>query len=100
MEEFDETKAVEYIRQHANRDLTKYSDDDILNIIDMIWDFYEINGLLEIDADITEEPEDDMVPDIIAYVGRMLKKDKASQVSIDDVPGIVNAEIEYEDSID
>lgn len=100
MEEFDEAKAVEYIRQHANRDLTKYSDDDILNIIDMIWDFYEINGLLEIDADITEEPEDDMVPDIIAYVGRMLKKDKASQVSIDDVPGIVNAEIEYEDSID
>ena len=26
----------------------RYDDDEILNIIDMIWDYYEDNGLLEI----------------------------------------------------
>ena len=97
--EFDELKAVEFIntrlREH-NREA--YADDEVVNVIDMIWDYYEENGLLEIDADPDEDP-DDVESDVVDYVCRMLKKDKNAVVLLEDVPLMVRAEMDYEDSI-
>ena len=40
--EFDELKAVEFIntslKQHGR---SPYDEDEVLNVIDMIWDYYE-----------------------------------------------------------
>lgn len=98
--EFDETKAIEYINAALiNSGRNSYPEDEILNVIDMIWDFYEENGLLDID----DEPDDEDLAteeEISDYVIRMIKKDKDSQIDLEDVPLIVNAEIEYEASID
>lgn len=33
----------------------QYDEDELLNIIDMIWDWYEDNGLLEIDTEADDE---------------------------------------------
>ena len=100
MEEFDENKVVDAINNAltaAGR--TPYPDDEILNIVDMIWDYYEENGLLEPDWD--DDDEDEVTPDeIISYVTRMLKKDKGANVSIDDLPIIIEAEIDYEESLE
>lgn len=76
----------------------KYCDDDILNIIDAIWDCYEENGLLEIDAD----DEDDTMPEdeINTYVVRMMRKDKGCKVEPADIDAIVRAELEYELSLE
>ena len=97
--EFDENKAVSFINKAlADNGLQPYPADEILNIIDMIWDYYEENGLLEIDDD-----DDDDVPtvdEIQEYVTRMLRKDKGAQVSLDDLPVIINAELDYEESLD
>lgn len=97
--EFDETKAVEYINSVllANG-RSSYDEDEILNIIDMIWDYYEENGLLDIDND----EDDDPIPteEIIDYVTRMINKDKGAKIDYSDIPTIVNAEIAYEDSLD
>lgn len=96
--EFDEFRAVAYINDkltEAGR--TPYPEDEVLNIIDMIWDFYEENGLLDPEAD--DDSDDDIEPDMIDYVNRMLRKDKGAKVSAEDVPLMVRAEVEYEDSV-
>lgn len=77
----------------------KYSDDEILNIIDMIWDFYEDNGFLEIPADDAGDAEPEL-PQIMAYVNKMLAKDKLAVVDTADVHYIVEGELEYEKSLD
>lgn len=97
--EFDELKAVELI----NRLLTEqgrqaYDEDQVLNVIDMIWDYYEENGLLDIDAD-PDDDADDVESEVIDYVVRMLKKDKDACIAVEDVPLMVKAEMEYEDSV-
>mgnify|MGYP001662661992 FL=1 len=97
--EFDENKAVEWINKalvEAGR--KPYDEDQVLNVVDMIWDFYEENGLLDIDAD-ADEPDEDIEPDLIDYVTRMLRKDSGATVDAADVPLMVKAEIDYEDSV-
>jgi len=97
--EFDESKAIAHInRALAAQGRTTYPDDEVLNVIDMIWDYYEENGLL--DPDLSDDEDDDIENDLIIYVRRMLARDRASVVNPDDVPAIVAAEIEYEDSLD
>lgn len=97
--EFDENKAIELINAQLQANgRTSYPDDEILNVIDMIWDYYEENGLLEIDV----EDEDDIASEeeIIDYVKRMVKKDKQALVKEEDIPFIVKAEIDYEASLE
>lgn len=96
--EFDENKAVEFINTalvEAGR--KAYPDDEILNIIDMIFDYYEENGLLEIDAD--DDDDEPTVDEILEYVTRMLRKDNGAKVAIEDLPTIINAEFDYEESL-
>ena len=98
--EFDENKAVEYINGkliEAGRQI--YPSEEVLNVIDMIWDFYDENGLLDIDAEDDDYDEEDIEPDLVEYVRRMLRKDKDATVLPEDVPLMVHAEIAYEDSL-
>lgn len=97
---YDEAEAVKFIREYMPEDIgTRYSDDEILNILDMIWDYYEDNGFLDISA---VDGLDDAAPDldkIIAYVNKMLAKDKLAVVDKADVHYIVEGELAYEKSI-
>ena len=98
--EFDENRVVEYINGSlvaAGR--SAYDSDEILNVVDMIWDFYEENGMLDVDLEEDDDPEEDVEQDLVDYVCRMLRKDKGACVFAEDVPLIVKAEIEYEDSL-
>lgn len=96
--EFDEFRAVAYINDKLEKaGRAPYPEDEVLNIIDMIWDFYEENGLLEPDDD--NDSDEDIEPDMIDYVNRMLRKDKGAKVAPEDVPLMVKAEVEYEDSV-
>ena len=97
--EFDESKAITYINDAlAAAGRTRYPDDEVLNVIDMIWDYYEENGLL--DPELEDEEDEYIEPGLIYYVNRMLAKDRASVINPDDVPAIIKAEIDYEDSLD
>lgn len=96
--EFDELAAVSFINsrlEEAGRQT--YPDDELLNVIDMIWDYYEENGLLEID--MADDDPDDVEPEVIDYVSRMLRKDREAAVRPEDIPLIVRAEMDYEDSV-
>lgn len=97
--EFDELKAVEAINNRLTEAGRKpYETDEVLNVIDMIWDFYEENGLLDIESDPDDDP-DDIEQEVVDYVKRMLKKDKKACVDEIDVELMVKSEMEYEDTI-
>ncbi len=97
--EFDELKAVEFMNRYLNENGRKpYDEDEVINIIDMIWDYYEENGLLEIESD-PDDYFDDVESEVVDYVTRMLRKDKNAVVDVQDVPLLVKAEMAYEDSV-
>ena len=100
MEQYDENKAVEFINNSLiSNGRSAYPEDELLNVIDMIWDYYEENGLLEIDDDFEEDDDENITAELIDYVKRMLRKDSDAQISTEDIPIIVEAEVAYEDSV-
>ncbi|MBQ9073616.1 MAG: hypothetical protein IJY30_04050 [Muribaculaceae bacterium] len=95
--EFDEQKAIEYINNRLQKEYSiKYDDDEILNVIDMIFDYYEDNGMLDINCD---DDDEDVDRQLIEYVAKMLKKDLYSQIKQEHIETIVGAELDYEASI-
>lgn len=94
--EYDEQDAVNFILSKVGVEI---DEDEILNVIDIIWDYYEDNGLLEIDVN----PTDDSIGEaenLITHAIKLLKKDKSSILSEDVVSKIVLAELEYEKTLD
>ncbi len=72
-------------------------DDELLNIIDIIWDWYDDQGLLDIDA---EADDDDVnVEALNSHVRKMLAKDRMSPIRPDEVEPLVAAELQYEQSL-
>ena len=95
--EFDETEAIKYILDNAET-FRKYDDDQILNVIDIIWDYYEDNGFLDISLDDDDSEVDSEA--LIKHVAKMLRKDKGSCIAEEDVAPIVLAELAYESTLD
>lgn len=97
---FDEDKAVAFIRDYIGEKISaKYSDDEILMVIDCIWDYYEDNGFLSLDLDETEEEILD--PDkLIDYVKKTVANDEDLMMDPSDIGAIVKAELEYEESLE
>lgn len=91
--EFDENKAIDYIKAHVeNPDIAKYDDDDILLVIDTIFEYFE-------KYDENEDFDDDNEK-VIAYVKKQLAKDKDNAIILDHVAEIVEAETAYENTLD
>ena len=102
MNEFDENAAAGYINAALEKNLgVTYPADEIINIIDMIWDWYDENGFTDIDFDDDSEDNGDAVAEkISAYVKKLLAKDTDSPVDPAHIRDIVDAEISYENSLD
>lgn len=97
---FDEEKAIEFIRAAIGQKTSdKYSDDELLFIIDTIWDYYENNGFLSLDMDETEEEILDS-DDLINYVKKEVAAEEEILMDPSDVGQIVKAELEYEESLE
>ncbi len=101
--EFDEKACTDFINNSlASAGIEKYDSDELLNVVDMIWDFYESRGYLDPDFDDdSEDPEPEQLElDITDYVTRMLRRDKLSEVKPEHVTHIVKAELAYEKSLE
>lgn len=97
---FDEDNALKFIRQELSEDVNmKYDDEDILCIIDIIWDYYEKKGFLSLNLDDTEEEVLD-VDDLTKYVKKEVKEDDELLMDPKDVEKIVKAELDYEESLE
>lgn len=100
MKTYEENDAVKYILSNLPSDVAeKYSDDDILLVIDIIFEFYENKGYFDLN-DIDESDDEFDESELFEFVKKSLKKDKDNPIDLDDVENIVYLELEYEDSID
>ena len=77
----------------------KYKDDDeLFNVIDIVFDYLQANGYLDLDL---EDDDDDIdMDDLMGYVERMIKKDKGAKLMPEDAAPFVNAYFDYEASLD
>ena len=97
---FDEDDAVKFIREELPQEVSqKYDDDEILCIIDIIWDYYEKKGLLSLNLAETDEEVLD-VDDLIKFVKKEVKNDQDLLMDPKDVELIVKAELDYEESLE
>ena len=97
---YDEDQAVKFIRAFIPEEIRdKYTDDEILFVIDTIWDYYESKGLLEVSADADEDDDTD-VEALTAYVRKALKKDGEILMDDKDVDQIVKGDLAYEETLD
>lgn len=99
MKEFDEKDAIKAMRAAiSDENSALYDDDELLNVIDIIWDWYDDQGLLDIDAEADDE--DVNTDALIKHVGKMLAKDSDSPIKREDIEPLVSAELRYEQSLD
>lgn len=102
MKEFDENEAIEFMRNSLPEEAQSiYDEDQLLNLIDIIWDFYEQNGMLDIDLDNdgNSDEDEDVLSELVDYAQRMIKKDRNATIAPEHIPALVEAELRYEDSI-
>ena len=97
---FNEEEAVNFIRKALPENISmKFSDDELLTIIDIIWDYYENHGLLSLNVEETEEEQLDP-DDLIAYVKKSIKEDDELMMDPKDIDLVVKAELDYEASLE
>ena len=97
---FDEDMALKFIRNAVGTKISeKYSDDEILFIIDTILDYYENKGFLSLDLDEIEEEMLDS-DDLVNYVKKEVANDEELIMDPGDITQIVKAELEYEESLE
>lgn len=95
--EFDENNAVNYINNYLlAKGKSQYDDDDLLLLIDAMYDYFEENDSFDEDTDDFTENIDD----IVKYVLKAISKDRENKIQKDDVKDIVTAEIEYESTLE
>lgn len=97
---FDEDDAIKFIRAFVGKEISsKYDDDEILYVIDIIWDWYEKNGYLSLDSSATDD-EIVEVDRLTSFVKKELANDKEIIMDPADVEMIVKGELEYEESLE
>ena len=93
---YDEDEAVKFILNFIPADSKdKIDNDKIEYVLDVVYDFYEENGL--IDEDSTEEASIDE-EEMFNYIVKNSKKDKMG-LSEDDIQLILDGEYEYGKSL-
>ena len=95
MKEFDENEAVELMAKALAPE--RRNDNAVCEVLDLIYDYYDENGDLDVDFDGDEEPDTEAM---VAYIGRYLRKNSPEVAFTDEeIAAIVKAEIAYEESL-
>lgn len=90
---YDDEAAVRYIQSHLPQEAQGvFSDDDILYITDVIFDYYESNGFMDED----EEVEID-VEDLTEYVVKNAKRDGFT-FDPEMLRWVIDCELDYEET--
>ncbi len=98
--DFDENDAIAYIRAHIPADVAAlYDDNELLNLIDIIFDYYEANGLLDLDIDDDDTDDEVSLDEVSDYARRMRARDKGAHLAPEHVPGMIQAYFDYESSL-
>lgn len=90
---YDDAEAVDYIYNWMDKDDRKeITKDDIYYVLDVIYDYYESEGLIEEDS--TEEASIDE-DKMFEYIVKAAKKDKMTTLTDDLINQILEGEYQY-----
>ncbi|MCC8153642.1 MAG: hypothetical protein LIP01_05145 [Tannerellaceae bacterium] len=96
--QYDEDDSAKFIQNYLPQELKgKFSDDDILYIVDLIADFYDVKGVWDEETEnkVVEIDEDEL----IEYVITKVQKEGLIKFTKEEVTFIIQGEMEYCDSI-
>lgn len=94
---YDDEDAIAFIRKTLSPEQNKaLDDDDLYNVIDLVYEYYEDHGYTNEDED-TEVLLD--VDDICRYIKEIMAKDDMEPLDDDLLETLVEAELDYEDSL-
>ncbi len=99
MQEFDENNAIAQMCEVLT---PEHRDEDaVCEVLDLIFDFYEENGDLDIDFDDDNDADDAAdIAAMVTYISKALKRNPADiTFSDDEIEAMVKAEIAYEESL-
>jgi hypothetical protein len=99
--DYNEGDALRFIRNHLPQELKdRFSDDDILYVVDLIYDFYDFKGYFT-DEPAREEEELEIDEDeLTGYVIEEAGKKAAGRFEAGEIRFIVQGELAYCDSLD
>lgn len=99
LEDEDDQKTIEFIKNYLPQDLKdKFTEDDLYYILDVIVDYYTSSGCLDVQPD--EEGYINIDQDeIVNYIVKEAKKDGMGPYDPDDVFFVVQGEMEYGNSL-
>ena len=93
--QYDDEEAIRFIQNYLPQELKgKFKNDDILYILDLIYEYYETNGLLEEDGNDEKEVEIDE-DEVIEYVIKNVKRDHIGDFEPEEITFIVQGEMAY-----
>ena len=94
---YDDDEAVKFIFSSLPEHLQKkYTIDDVDYFLDILYEYYEKNGLLDEESEEEVELDED---EMLAYVCKCIKKDKECTLNPDDMPYFLDGEFKYCESI-
>ena len=95
---YDETESVKFIQNYLPQELKdKFSDDDINYIVDLIYEFYDSKGYMDMDDDDTDIEIDE--DELTEFVVKNALKDKVGKFEAEDIAFVVQGELAYCESI-
>lgn len=98
---FDENDAIEFIRNYVPTNIkNKYSDNDILLLMDTMYDFYDEDEDNDDQYDEAPINNEAYINRIVNYVKKSIRKDPDNAIEMEDVKPLVLGEIEYENTLD
>ncbi len=96
---YEEDDAIRVIRETLSKEINdKFADDDIMEVVDSIWDYYEDNGLLSLD-DINDEDDEIDINAMAKEIFKTLHKNGPKGITIEDISLIIKGEQAYEEGL-
>lgn len=99
LEDADDEKTIEYIKNYLPQELKeKFSDDELYYFLDLIDEYYSTSGCLE------EEPDSEGyinidLDEIVSYIVTEAKKDEMGEYDPEEIFFVVQGEMEYGNSL-
>lgn len=97
---YDDSAAVKFIQKQLSAELNgKLTEDEIIYFVDLIYDYYDSRGFF----DEEENEEDEIIVDIeelTDFVIKNAKRDDIGSFSREEVASIIEAEMDYCDTVE
>ena len=99
MEDADDEKTIEFIKNYLPQELKgKFTDDELYYFLDVIVDYYSASGCLDAQPDADGYVNIDQ-DEIVNYIVSEAKKDEIGEYNPEDILFVVQGEMEYGNSI-